>query len=131
MSKLLKKYEKKLDFLALVFLVSSLAAYLYHEHLANIRITPPTQNCTLKELSEKLPSPREIVTGIHLESGKKRLIWTGPIPPYTIRSGSPVYIFDEHARLVECCLETGEGWHYEPIKIEEEITLDEALLWNE
>jgi hypothetical protein len=127
----IKKHGKKLDILAIFFLLSLPIAIIYHDLTSNIRITPPTQNCTLKELAEKLPSPRKIVIGIHLESGKKRLIWTGPIPPYTIRSGPPVYIFDEHAQLVEYCFETGEGWKYEPIKIEREITLNEALRWNE
>src|SRR5207248_2663080 len=91
----------------------------------------PSVNCTLAELAMKIPPPVRLA--IVNQRGAQRLIWIGPIPRLTIRSGPPCYIFDEGGRLVDWCPETGEGWPSDYLKTaayqEHPISLDEALRW--
>jgi hypothetical protein len=111
--------------------VGTLALYLAHESGVNRRIQPPSENCTLADLAKRLPPP--IRLAVVTQHGEQRLVWVGPVPPFSIRSGPPCYIFDGGCRLVDWCPETGEGWPLEYMRAaafrEKPTSLNDALRW--
>jgi hypothetical protein len=114
-----------------VAVLGAIVAFFTNDYVANRHIAPPSPKCTLFELSKKVPRPVRIAIVTRL--GSERLVWVGPIPTLTIRSGPPCYIFDRNGILVDWCPETGEGWRSDDLKIaafrEKALSLDEAFHW--
>ena len=88
-------------------------AYLVHDHRANTSVSPPSKHCTLEDLLAKVPPPQRIVK---LRDGDTPfIVCFGSVPPWTIRSGPPCYLFDESCRLVDWTPQTEEGWRFDPL----------------
>jgi hypothetical protein len=114
-----------------VGLLALIVVFLSHEYVVHRTIKPPRANCTILELAEKVPDPVRL--SVVSQDGLQRLVWIGPIPPLTIRSGPPCYVFDEHGQLVDWCSETGEGWSLDYMTTasyeRQSMSLDDALNW--
>jgi hypothetical protein len=112
-------------------LVAATVAFFTHEYVANRQIEPPSVNCTLAELARKVPAPVRL--SIVAADPAPRLVWIGPIPRLTVRSGPPCYVLDEHGRLVEWCAQTGEGGPLDDLARaayqQRQLSLDEASQW--
>jgi hypothetical protein len=112
-------------------LLAAAMAFLANDYLATRRSRPPSRNCTLVELVERVPAPFRLA--IVARSGEERLVWIGTIPRFTVRSGPPCYIFDRNGLMVDWCPEAGEGWSSDYLEVaafhEDPIPLSEALRW--
>lgn len=119
------------NYLAIGLLVMAAAAFIIHERLVDRRVEPPGAGCLLSEFARTAAPPVRLA--IVERDGERRLVWVGPVPRFTIRSGPPCYVFDRDGRLMAWASETGEGGPLDPFKAAAHeaapISLDEALRW--
>jgi hypothetical protein len=106
-----------------------LFAYVTLDSFARSRMTPPSPECTIAELAEKVPPP-QLLAFVDTAAGK-RLCWYGEHPWWAIRSGPPCYVFDERCRLADWSLEASDSFRNVRMVVEtgrgERLTLAEAL----
>ncbi|WP_406694075.1 hypothetical protein V5E97_23820 [Singulisphaera sp. Ch08] len=100
-----------LNGLAVLVLLTLVLGSFIHEAVVDLRNAPPSPNCTLAQLRERVPPPSHLA--VVLQQGTQRIVWIGPLPPYTIRSGPPCYVFDARGRLLGWSPQTGEGGRWD------------------
>lgn len=104
---------RRVEIFGALMLLCVATVYLVHDHRATTNATPPSKHCTLEDLLGKVPPPQRIVK---LRDGDIPIIvCIGTVPPWTIRSGPPCYLFDESCRLVDWTPQTGERWRFDPL----------------
>lgn len=105
------------------------ATYIVYAYTSVRLIAPPNANCSLRELSLKIPPPSRIA--MVTDSGLDRIVWIASPPALTIHSGPPCYILDENCRLIDWTPETGQGWRFDTLcqraHLQPPTTLDELL----
>jgi hypothetical protein len=94
-------------FKSLATVIGLFVAYLALDIFMSYRMAPPSSDCTLAELAERLPPPQHLAL-VDTPAGK-RLVWIGDTPWLVVRSGPPCYAFDDRCRLVGWSAETNEG----------------------
>lgn len=116
-----------------VALLVCVVLYLAHEYSANTRLMPPSAHATIVEVAEVVPAPIRIALVSH--NGMQRMVWIGQIPPLTIRSGPPCYVFDERGELIDWRPATGEGWQLDSLVTmafqNRPLSVEDAVKWCE
>jgi len=114
---------------AAVVLAGLFFAYAVLDSFTRYRVTPPSPDCTIAELADKVPPP-QLLAFVDTAAGK-RLCWYGEHPWWVIRSGPPCYVFDDRCRLVGWDLEASESFRNIRMQVEtgrgERLTLAETL----
>lgn len=119
-------YRSTIELVATLAVLFSV--YLFVDNQVVQSQSPPSNDCSLAELEDKIGSPVHLaVVG---EGETQRVVWLGELPWSVVRSGRPCYVFDRTNHLVAWCSETQEGWKYDPLAAEasraEAISIGEA-----
>jgi hypothetical protein len=102
---------KRRDIVELVVMaVATLAGLFVWNRLASaerMRLVPPPGATTLKAFAEQMPPPKRL-TKID-DNGSTKIVWMGDSASLSLVSGPACYIFDEHGKLIQWNLSTGDG----------------------